>query len=131
MTKIDRVAVYNKYNCRCGYCGIPLRIQEMQVDHIIPQSDYANRIKRTFQLPSFLTNLNENDVNNPANLMPSCRVCNNWKSSHSLEFFRAELAEQLKRLNNYSSNYRIAKKFGQIEETPKPIIFYFENCNLI
>jgi hypothetical protein len=66
-------------------------------------------------------------LNDISNLMPSCRVCNKWKSCHSLEAFRFEIQEQLKRLNEYSSNFRLAKKYGLVEEKPQSILFYFEN----
>lgn len=42
------------------------------------------------------------------------------------ELFRTELLEQTKRLNDYSSNYRIAKKYGLVKETGYGIEFYFE-----
>ena len=65
-------------------------------------------------------------MDNIDNLLPSCRVCNKWKSSHSLEQFRKEIGEQIRRLNEYSPNYRFARKYNLINETPHPIVFYFE-----
>lgn len=124
--KIDRAKVHEKCGGHCGYCGVEIEIKEMQVDHIIPSSFYLHHIKNKHRVPSFLSHLTESDVNHIDNLLPTCRVCNKWKSAHDLELFRRELSEQVKRLNDYSSNYRIAKKYGQIEETPKPIVFYFE-----
>jgi hypothetical protein len=53
-------------------------------------------------------------------------VCNKWKSCHSLEVFRFEIQQQLKRLNEYSSNFRLAKKYGLVEEKQQSILFYFE-----
>jgi hypothetical protein len=58
--------------------------------------------------------------------MPACRICNKWKGAFDFELFRKEVSEQVKRLNDYSSNYRMAKKYGLIQETEKPIVFYFE-----
>ena len=124
--KIDRTKVYEKCGGHCGYCGVEIKIKEMQVDHIIPSSFYFHHIKNKHRVPSFLSHLTESDVNHIDNLLPTCRVCNKWKSAHDLELFRKELSEQVKRLNDYSSNYRIAKKYGQIVETPNPIVFYFE-----
>jgi len=99
----------------------------MQVDHIIPQREFLFHIKNRFRIPSFLSHLKEVDMNHEDNLNPACIVCNKWKSAHDLELFRSEIFEQIKRLNNYSSNYRMAKKYGLLEETLKPIKFYFEN----
>ena len=124
--KIDRQTIYSKFNGRCAYCGVEIQLKDMQVDHIIPQSFFAQHIYNKFRVPKFLEHLYITDVNHIDNLHPSCRVCNKWKSANDLELFRHELSEQLKRLNLYSANYRIAKKYSQIEEKEQPIIFYFE-----
>jgi hypothetical protein len=68
----------------------------------------------------------DKELNDIENLMPSCRVCNKWKSCHSVEQFRFEIEEQLARLNEYSSNFRLAKKYGLVEEKQQSILFYFE-----
>ena len=125
--KETRQKVYDKYDGHCAYCGTKIDYKNMQVDHIIPQREFANHITRGFRIPAFLKHLTDLDVNHIDNLNPACRVCNNWKSAHDLELFRKELYEQIKRLNAYSSNYRIAKKYGLLEESLKPIVFYFED----
>lgn len=124
---IDRIKVHNKLNQKCAYCGECITLKEMQVDHVIPKAFFERytEVRRDF-IPLFLKHLTSEDVNHIDNLHPSCRVCNKWKSAHHLELFRSELQEQVKRLNLYSSNYRIAKKFGMIKEAVKPIVFYFE-----
>jgi len=124
--KINRISIHQKYNGKCGYCGITLEVKDMQVDHIIPQRLFVTYIQNNYKIPLFLTHLTVDDVNHFDNLMPSCRVCNKWKDTHYLEDFRREIEEQIKRLNDYSSNYRMAKKYGLIQETPSSIKFYFE-----
>lgn len=109
MAKINRDNVHAKCGGRCGYCGIIITVKEMQVDHILAKERGGGD---EFE-----------------NLMPSCRYCNNYKSSQTLEGFRVELSQQLERANNYSANYRMAKRYGQVVETPKPIVFYFETLN--
>lgn len=118
--KIDRQAVYQKYNGHCGYCGCELAYKEMQVDHIVSQFHYKLKIH---------TKYTDKDMNDFSNLMPTCRVCNKWKSAQSLEHFRKEIAQQIKRLNEYSANFRFAKKYNLVQETPHPIVFYFETIN--
>lgn len=130
MSKIDRQLILNKYNSRCGYCGELIELKSMQVDHIIPRSEFLTCIKNNWKIPEFLKHLRITDVNHNDNLMPTCRVCNKWKANFSLEFFRKELKEQIKRLNDYSSNYRIAKKYNMIQELDIPVIFYFETLTL-
>ena len=117
MKKETRQLVYEKYNGHCSYCGCVIDIKEMQVDHFI--SKLTLKLKSNY----IYTTKELNDIDN---LMPSCRVCNKWKSAHSLEQFRKEIGEQLRRLNEYSSNYRFAKKYNLVEETPHDIVFYFE-----
>lgn len=124
--KIDREQVYSKFDGHCAYCGEEILFKEMQVDHVIPKYNFKQRVHNKFKIPEFLKHLTIDDVNHIDNLMPTCRVCNKWKNSYALEDFRNEIFEQIKRLNNYSSNYRIAKKYGLLKETIKSIVFYFE-----
>ena len=126
ITKIDRDKVYRKFNSKCAYCGNDILIKEMQVDHVIPQSEFEYYLKNKTKIPSFLSHLTETDTHHEDNLFPTCRVCNKWKNNYPLEQFREELSEQVKRLNNYSANFRMAKRFNQLQETPTPITFYFE-----
>ena len=36
LTKDERMAVYEKTNGHCAYCGCELEYKDMQVDHVIP-----------------------------------------------------------------------------------------------
>jgi len=126
MKKADRQKVFKKFDGHCAYCGEEIQYNEMQVDHVIPQSNFFSYVKNKWKVPSFLTHLTEWDCNHKDNLFPTCRKCNNWKTSFDLELFRDELSMQVKRVNKVSAGYRMAKRYGQIIETPKPIVFYFE-----
>lgn len=117
MNKETRKFIHEKYNGHCAYCGIKMTIKEMQVDHLFSKLIFS--LKSNF----IYTDKELNDIDN---LMPSCRVCNKWKSCHSLEAFRNEIKEQIHRLNSYSSNYRFAKKYYLVHESPREIVFYFE-----
>jgi 5-methylcytosine-specific restriction endonuclease McrA len=126
MKKSDRQIIFDKYDGHCTYCGEKISIKEMQVDHIVPKCNYLMHVGNKYKVPEFLNHLTLSDIDHIDNLMPTCRVCNKWKSAHSLELFRSELFEQIKRLNAYSSNYRIAKRYGLVKETGYTIEFYFE-----
>jgi predicted restriction endonuclease len=117
MKKEIRQTVYEKYDGHCAYCGCYLNFKDMQVDHLVSQFHFK------FNMAEKYTDKELNDIEN---LMPSCRVCNKWKSCHSVEQFRFEIEEQLARLNEYSSNFRLAKKYGLVEEKQQSILFYFE-----
>ena len=127
MNKKERVSVvYAKFNGKCAYCGMEISMKEMQVDHIIPKSEFVSHVKNKLYVPDFLSHLQIEDVDHIDNLFPSCRVCNKWKSWFPLEQFRTELQAQLKRLELYVASFRIAKKYDMIKEDDKPIVFYFE-----
>lgn len=127
--KFDRPEVYAKYNGHCAYCGEKIKYKDMQVDHIIPKVDFVRHVANRIHVPDFLKHLTVDDVNHIDNLNPACKVCNKWKSFHHLELFRSEIEMQVKRLNAYSANYRMAKRFGLITENVKPIFFYYEYSN--
>ena len=126
MKEIDRYKILNKFDGHCAYCGCELLYKDMQIDHVIPQAPFQSRVVNKWRVPEFLKHLDRYDFHHFDNLFPACRVCNRWKSTMDLETFRQELQRQLERANKTSANYRMAKRYRQIEETPREIVFYFE-----
>lgn len=130
MNKHIREIVYKKFKGCCSYCGDKIVYRNMQVDHMIPQSNYkydtANERIKDIRIPNFLKHLTEGDVDHIDNLYPACRKCNKFKDNFTLEIFRRELSLQLERAFKTSSNYRRALRFNQVIESPKPIVFHFE-----
>lgn len=106
ISKATRLKVYEKYNGRCAYCGCTLTLKEMQVDHI--QSVYWY-----------------DGANDIENYNPACIMCNFYKSTMPIEDFRGQLGKLTSRLEK-TFIYRLAKKYGVIQEVEKPIVFYFE-----
>lgn len=106
INKKTRQLVFNKYNGHCAYCGCELTMKTMQVDHIT--SVYWH-----------------NGANEIENYNPSCRMCNFYKSTYELEDFRKRLETMTERLEK-TFIYRLAKKYGIVEEKNKTIKFYFE-----
>ena len=129
--KVDRSSIYAKFRGHCAYCGQFIQIKDMQVDHVIPQCGFESYLANKFKIPSFLQHLTRSDLNHIDNLFPSCRVCNGWKSTYHIELFRSEIQDQIKRLNERHANYRMAKKYGLLEETDKSVVFYFETINQV
>ncbi len=125
MAKIDRKKIHDKFDGKCAYCGHDLK-GKFQVDHIIPQTVFVHRIKNKLWVPDFLSHLGENDVDHPDNLMPSCASCNNYKTWMDLHLFRENISELVARLNKRFNQYKIAKRFGLVEETKISVKFYFE-----
>ena len=66
------------------------------------------------------------EANHVDNYMPSCASCNINKHGMDLKGFRESIHAYMKHLNEISTQYKIAKRYGLIEETNKPVVFYFE-----
>ena len=111
MTK--REIIYRKYNGHCAYCGQKLP-KIWHIDHIEPL--VRNPLTGEEKYPH--RNKNEN-------CNPSCVSCNNYKHSMSLEEFREQISLFTERLNK-DTKYKIAKRFGLVEETNFKVKFFFE-----
>jgi 5-methylcytosine-specific restriction endonuclease McrA len=124
ISKKTREQVFNKCNGKCAYCGNPLE-KGWHVDHF----EAKRRInewdseKRKF----IYTGNDYNEAKDHiGNYMPSCASCNINKHSMSLEEFRDLIQNFVNSLNKTSVQYKIAKRYGLLQETPKPVVFYFE-----
>ena len=106
-TKEQRKLVYQMYDGRCAYCGCELEFKDMQVDHF--NSVYAYDGKNEIE-----------------NYMPSCRQCNFYKSTGTVEQFRQNLKETMLRGLKKTFQYRLLVKYDLIRENDKEIKFYFE-----
>ncbi|MCP4052790.1 MAG: hypothetical protein GY739_06950 [Mesoflavibacter sp.] len=126
-----RETVYKKFGGCCAYCGDDIHIKQMEVDHIIPKSNYDMFVMNNYKIPTFLKHLTIDDVEHIDNKFPSCIKCNRFKDNYDLESFRRELFKQLERARKYSTNYQRALKWKQVKETPTPIIFYFEQLKTL
>ena len=102
----EREAVYNKMSGRCAYCGEPIGFCAMQVDHVIP--------------------LRKGGEDTLENMMPACRSCNRYKSTLTVEQFRAAVERMPEVLMRDSVTYKIAARFGVVFPVPKQVEFYFE-----
>lgn len=115
ISKKLREQVYQKYNGHCAYCGCELEIKDMQVDHVLSVAR-AKWIK------------DELDLNNIDNLMPSCRSCNYYKDTCSIKTFRKNLSTLMERVRKQYI-FRLAEKYGMVQEMNWDGKFYFEKVN--
>lgn len=119
LTKEERMEIYNKYGGHCAYCGKEIEYKDMQVDHIKPIfRGWSDKDKE--YLPEGRCGDDSID-----NLNPSCRMCNFRKGTDTIEMFRNAIKHGLVCLER-SFTYRLAKRYGLIEETGKEVEFYFE-----
>lgn len=117
MMSKKRKLIYDKSDGHCWYCGIRLEEKGWHADHFKP-------IRRNSDGTCLFP---ENDTEE--NKVPSCASCNNLKGSYDIEFFRKIIGEFVTTLNKYSTQYKIAKRYGMIEETGIQIVFWFEKNN--
>jgi hypothetical protein len=111
--KINRQTVYNKHSGHCAYCGKPITLKEMQVDHIHPKT-LAHHLRGIM------------DINDPTNLNPSCRSCNHYKRALTLDEFRnIWLGGLCKRLSNLYT-VKVGMDYGIVVLKEWDRKFYFE-----
>lgn len=114
ISKKLRQSVYEKYDGHCAYCGCKLEPKDMQVDHILS-------VARSQWMKE------EVDLNNIDNLMPSCRACNYYKATYTIDGFRKHLMDLMERVK-VPFIYRLAEKYNMVEEKVWDGKFYFEKC---
>lgn len=114
MKKAVRQQVFDKYAGKCAYCGSDL-VKGWHVDHIEPI--VRDWWKGTVQHPERETEENYN---------PACASCNMMKGSASIDEFRRIISQFINSLNQYSTQYKFAKRYGLISETGTKVQFYFE-----
>lgn len=118
-TKAERMAVYNKYDGHCAYCGCKLEYKDMQVDHAVPvHGGHQSNVM-----------LSEGTMNNLDNLMPACRQCNFYKSTSDIENFRWKIREVLQHSCVDTFQARLGMKYGIITFNGWDGKFFFETFN--
>lgn len=133
MSKVkDRQIVFDKFGGRCAYCGCELQ-KGWHEDHIEPVNRLWKWKERNGELVYGKNGMRAKeyyfehpDLDTVENKYPSCPPCNINKHQASIEEFREWIARYVVSLNSRNTQYQMAKKYGLIEETGKPVIFYFE-----
>lgn len=101
-----RAKVYEKCNGHCAYCGCELEYKDMQVEHKVP--------------------LKRGGADEFENMLPSCRSCNHYKHTLTVEEFRKYLSGIPHRLIRDSVPFNVATRFGLVRHVINEPIFYFE-----
>jgi len=126
LTKAQREQVRQMFEGRCAYCGEALS-DRWHADHVEPvvRELLTKRTAHgTYKLVSGDPIYPERDT--LENFMPACPPCNISKHSMTLEVWRGWLAGHVNSLNAYHPIYRLAKRYGLIQETGAHVEFYFE-----
>ncbi|MCO7511814.1 HNH endonuclease [Serratia fonticola] len=118
------------FDGRCAYCGCELPETGWHADHAEPvmrvlEQDMQAKEKGLFKLKD-TGKVWHADRDCVENLYPACAPCNLFKATFSIEMFREQIAAQAERARLYSVNFRTAERFGQIQVTNAPVVFWFE-----
>ena len=105
MKREIRKEVWGKFQGHCAYCGKPLKFKDMQVDHKKPK-----RLGGTDDM---------------SNLFPSCRRCNFYKSTFTIEQFRENLETIPERLHR-TFIFNVGLDYGFWTDEKREVKFYFE-----
>ena len=106
LTQAERKTVLDRFCGRCAYCGKPITMQELNVDHLVP--------------------IRKGGEDMLYNMYPSCRSCNQAKSTLDIEQFR-EFVQTAYQRAKQKPFFRIADAVGRSYESEKPVRFYFES----
>lgn len=124
MNKKDRQIIFDKYGGKCAYCGTTLE-KGWHADHIKPiVRDFKWNSEKKRHEQTGDCRKPENEVLENCN--PSCASCNIQKNSFSIEEFRSNIKKFLESLNQYSTQFKFAKRYGLVSETGIEVKFYFE-----
>ncbi len=121
-----RQAIYDKSGGKCWYCGCEL-VKGWHADHFYPirRNDLSWMSEEAIEAMGAKT-CEHPEHDNEANKVPACAKCNIMKSSGTIEDFRMRITQFIESLNSYSTQYKFSKKYGLVEETKKPVVFWFE-----
>jgi 5-methylcytosine-specific restriction endonuclease McrA len=140
LNKRQRQEVWDKSKGHCWYCGCLLGEKGWHADHVKPvlrftpsPSAKSNPWQYTEEERAEIKKIvggqkmSEPQNDNIKNIVPACAPCNLFKATMSIEGFRSEIEKQVCRGIKSSVNFRTALRFGMIEETREPVIFWFEH----
>ena len=115
-----RQVIFDKSGGKCWYCGCDLK-KGWHADHFKPIRR-NNPEYKGYEKPC-----EHPERDTEENKVPSCASCNMMKSSMDVEGFRQVVKGFINSLNEYSTQYKFAKKYGLVAETEKPVVFWFES----
>lgn len=122
LTKAQREQLKNKFGGHCAYCGCDLG-DKWHADHIEAVKRDIIHVGGGKLVSGEMTRPHLDTIEN---MNPACVPCNLNKSSMSIEGWRGVLSGYRKALIRDSHTFRHSLRFGLVEFTDKPVVFFFE-----
>ena len=122
LTKAQREQLKNKFGGHCAYCGDQLG-DKWHADHIEAVKRDIIHVGGGKLVSGEMTRPHLDTIEN---MNPACVPCNLNKSSMSIEGWRGVLGGYRKALIRDSHTFRHSLRFGLVEFTDKPVVFFFE-----
>ena len=125
---IVRAALYLEYDGKCFYEGLPIRFQDMHIDHIIPEYlDGTEELKSILKILGLPDNFNINSIYNLVPCSPNTNQVKNKKQypidylSHCInmrtKMKATKIMERIKQLTEeYKSDKNLAKLTAKLNE---------------
>ena len=139
LSKKTREAVFDKSigedgKHHCWYCGCTLEYKDMQVDHFTPVADNDPNYDYRECLLNLKDKQKERDAkDNISNLVPSCALCNRYKSRDTIDDFRKSIVHTIKivRGRKHPADWDADKiyrryKLEHSDDTSCNIVFWYE-----
>lgn len=108
---VERSAIWAAHSKRCAYCGNPIQLQDLEIDHIIPESVGWDAmrlasLRRDFGLPEGF------QLNSLENFLPAHRRCNSVKKDRvfneaSARFFLAIAKDKVLKIETLAETFRV------------------------
>jgi len=122
LTKAQREQLKNKFGGHCAYCGCDLG-DKWHADHIEAVKRDIIHVGGGKLVSGEMTRPHLDTIEN---MNPACVPCNLNKSSMSIEGWRGVLGGYRKALIRDSHTFRHSLRFGLVEFTDNPVVFFFE-----
>ena len=126
---------YQKTGGNCAFCGDTLA-DKYTVSHIVNPAQFKvlmikHKQNKGSEIPVYLEHLDPYDSMHIDNILACCIPCNFQKKELSVEAYRDKIMSTVGVLDRNDKNYKLAKRFGLVQETDKDsITFYFEQIDV-
>lgn len=133
LSKSQRAALREMFGGNCAYCGHPLG-EKWHADHVEPvmrETKYVRGERDShgvYRQGKFVQTgvLYRPENERPDNYYPACIPCNIDKACVEVETWRRHLQDKINIALRASTPLRHAQRFGLVQFSDAPIVFYFE-----